>query len=80
MGSGLDHDRDWRRREVILTLEPPIELDTPRGRGWAIIFRDYGHDIDDLWTVVINDTGEIWTFRNPEVRAVANVTFGRRSA
>jgi hypothetical protein len=36
----------------ILRLEPPIEMDTPKGRGLAILFRDYGHDTDDMWTVV----------------------------
>jgi hypothetical protein len=49
---------------LILRLDPPMEVDTPHGRGWAILFRDYGFDYDDLWTVVINDTREIWTFRN----------------
>lgn len=61
----------------VLRLEPPIEMDTPRGRGLAILFRDYGHDHDDLWTVVLNDTGEFWTFRNADVRATTNFTFGR---
>ena len=64
---------------MIIRLEPPIELETPRGRGWAILFRDYGFDYDDLWTVVINATCEIWTFRNHEVRATKNVTFGRNA-
>jgi hypothetical protein len=60
----------------ILRLEPPIELDTPRGRGLAVLFRDYGHDSQDQWTVVLGD-GSFWTFPNPQVRATANVSWGR---
>ena len=60
----------------ILRLEPPIELETTRGRGLAILFRDYGHDVDDHWTVVLGD-GSFWTFANPLVRATANETWGR---
>ena len=61
---------------LVLRLNPPIELDTPKGRGWAIIWRDYGFDHDDLWTVLISATKELWTFTNREVRGVDNVTFG----
>ena len=46
------------------------------GRGWAIIWRDYGFDHDDLWTVEIAATKQFWTFRNRDVRAVRNYTFG----
>jgi hypothetical protein len=60
----------------ILRLEPPIEMETPRGRGLAILFRDYGHDTDDMWTVVLGD-GAFWTFSNRDVHATANVTWGR---
>jgi hypothetical protein len=64
----------------ILRLEPPIELDTPKGRGLAILFRDCGHDTHDQWTCVMSTgehEGEIWTFMNPEVRACSNPTWGR---
>src|ERR1700722_16738228 len=61
---------------LALRLEPPIEVDTPKGRGWAILFRDYGFDHDDLWTVLISETKEYWTFCNPEIRGVDNATFG----
>ena len=79
---GPEPGRPARQEEkplgVVIRLEPPVELDTPKGRGWAILFRDYGFDYDDLWTVVINATCEIWTFRNHEVMATKNVTFGRK--
>ena len=61
---------------MFLRLNPPIEMDTPHGRGWAIFVRDYGYDHDDLWTCVIAETKEIWTFRNNQIKVVDNVTFG----
>ena len=65
---------------MILRLEPPIPLDTPRGKALAIIFQDYGYDHHNLWTCVIEETGEIWTFQNPMVRARADYTFNIRTA
>ena len=61
---------------IALRLEPPIEVETPHGRGYAIIWRDYGYDHDDLWTCVIASTKQFWTYRNKDIRAVDNVTFG----
>jgi len=55
-------------------------LDTPKGKALAIIFQDYGFDHHNLWTCVVEETGEIWTFQNPEVRARADYTFGVRQA
>jgi hypothetical protein len=60
-------------------LTPPIEVDTPDGRGWAIFLRDYGWDFDDLWTVVLADGSkakQAWTYRNSDIRFLDNATFG----
>lgn len=61
-------------KTLMLQLDPPIPLDTPRGPGLAHIVLDYGIDHDLQWVVFIRDTGECWTFRNSDVRAVTNVT------
>jgi hypothetical protein len=61
---------------MMIRLEPPIEVETPKGRGWAIVLRDYGYDYDDLWTCLISETKEFWTFRNKEIKGVDNLTFG----
>lgn len=61
----------------ILQLNWPIELETPKGKGMAWLVIDYGIEHDLLWTVAINQTGEIWTFSNKDVRAVKNITIGR---
>jgi hypothetical protein len=65
---------------VILQLKPVIEVDTPKGRGHAEFLLDYGPEADLLWVVVMRDTGEIWTFRNADLRATANVSIGRKLA
>ncbi len=61
----------------VLQLSPPIELNTPKGKGLAWFVTDYGFEHNLQWTVAINDTGEIWSFSNPEVRATKNITMGR---
>jgi len=62
---------------MILQLDPPIPLETPKGPGFAHLVVDYGMDFDLCWTVFITETRECWTFQNREVRAVSNVTFKR---
>jgi hypothetical protein len=65
---------------VILQLSPVLEVDTPKGRGHAEFLIDYGPEADLLWVVVMRDTGEIWTLRNADIRATANVSIGRKLA
>jgi hypothetical protein len=62
---------------MMLQLSPPIPLSTPKGNGLAWIVIDYGVEHNLLWTVAIDETGEIWTFENTEVRAIKNITMGR---
>lgn len=61
----------------MLQLDPPIPLTTPKGEGFAHILLDYGPESDLYWTVLITQTGEIWTYANREVRAAKNITLGR---
>jgi hypothetical protein len=65
---------------MMLQLSPVLEVDTPKGRGHAEFLIDYGPEADLLWVVVIRDTGEIWTLRNADIRATANVSIGRKLA
>lgn len=62
---------------MIIQLNPPIPLKTPKGDGLAWMMIDYGAEHHLMWVVAIDDTGEIWTFANPEVRAQKNITMGR---
>lgn len=62
---------------MLLQLNPPIPLVTPKGAGLAHLVIDYGVEHDLCWVVFIDSTSECWTFRNQEVRAQNNITFGR---
>jgi hypothetical protein len=62
---------------MMLRLDPPLPVVTPQGKGLAHILIDYGIDFDLCW-VVFQDSGECWTWRNQDIRAEKNVTFGRK--
>lgn len=61
---------------MMLCLNPPIPLKTPKGKAWAVALIDYGPQWDLQWVTFIRDTGECWTFRNSEIRQESNYTFG----
>ena len=49
----------------------------------AVLVIDYGPDHDLWWTVILTKgehAGEIWTYPNPDVRGVENITLGRHPA
>lgn len=62
---------------MLLQLNPPIPLQTPKGEGVAHILTDYGPEFDLMWTVFLTESGECWTFPNPKVRATKNITLDR---
>ena len=62
----------------MLRLDPPIPLDTPKGHSLAHIVIDYGAECDLLWVCFQDDTGEVWTWSNREVRAQENASMLRR--
>ncbi len=67
--------------QTLLQLNPPIPMKTPRGEGMAVMVIDYGPDFDLWWTVILTKgehAGEIWTYSNPEVRGVENISLGRQ--
>jgi hypothetical protein len=61
----------------MLQLDPPIPVVTPKGKGlaWFLIDPSVEHHLQ--WVVAQDDTGEIWTWQNPDVRAQKNITMGR---
>lgn len=61
---------------MILQLNPPIWLETPRGPAYAYALIDYGMDFHLLWVCFLKDGGRCWTFKNPEVRLSPNETMG----
>lgn len=62
---------------MILQLNPPIFLNTPKGSALAHFIIDYGIENDLYWTCFLDTNGECWTFSNREVRAQKNITIGR---
>lgn len=64
-------------RNVILQLNPSIPLDTPKGPGLAILVTWLNEEHHFLWTVIQDETGEIWTWENPFVRGQKNIQMGR---
>ena len=65
---------------LMMRLDPSIPLECPKGAGRAILVQDMGEEHDMLWTIIIDrgpNTGQIWTYRNRDVRSRENVTMGR---
>lgn len=62
----------------ITQLNPPIPLITKDGKKViALLVIDYGPDYDLLWTVGYEDTGELWTLNNKQLRLGNNISLGR---
>lgn len=57
---------------TVTQLNPQIPLVTPKGEGFAHLVIDYSQEHHLLWVVILDQTGEIWAFRNSEVRGVPN--------
>ena len=62
---------------MIIQLDPPLPMLTPKGHGFAHFLIDYGMESHLYWTVFITSTGEVWTYANPLVRAEKNISLGR---
>ena len=54
-----------------------IEVTTPKGDGVIWVITDYRHETDTIYTVIINNTGELWQFTHKDIIIKNNITFGR---
>jgi hypothetical protein len=63
---------------MILQLNPSIPVITPRGKAIAHAIIDNGIESDLQWVCFQDDTGECWTWRNPNIRGQSNETAGRK--
>jgi hypothetical protein len=61
---------------VLTQLSPPLQMDTPHGRGWAHFVIDYGPEADLLWGVFLDTDGACWCVSNRDVRLTANWSLG----
>jgi hypothetical protein len=62
---------------MILQLNPPIPLDTPKGSALAHLVIDNGPEYNLLWVCFNDADGECWTWDNSKVRGQKNITHGR---
>jgi hypothetical protein len=58
-------------------LNPPLPVDTSKGRGFAFAVIDYGLEHHLLWVVALDDGGAIWCAPNPDVCVQPNWSAGR---
>lgn len=64
---------------AITQLNPPIPVDTPKGKALAHFVIDYGPEHNLMWVTFVDASGECWTWPNPKIRAQKNITMGRMS-
>lgn len=61
----------------MIQLNPPLPLNTPKGKAWAHFVIDYGMEHDLLWVCFQDDSGECWTWNNKDITIQKNITFNR---
>ena len=62
---------------MIFELQNRIEVITPKGDGVILYLIDYGHETDTIYTVIINNSGEMWQFTHKDIKVKSNITFNR---
>lgn len=62
---------------MILQLNPPLCVETPKGKGWAHFLYDYSIEANSMFGVFMNDSSEYWIFQSLDVRIERNITLGR---
>lgn len=64
---------------MILQLNPPIPVASPRGSGICHALLDYGPEFTTLWLVADDETGQLWWVPQDKIRAQRNISMGRLS-
>ncbi len=62
---------------MITQLNPPLPVNTPKGKAVAHFLIDYGLEHNIMWVCFQDDSGECWTWDNKHIRAQKNITIGR---
>lgn len=62
---------------MILQLNPPLPMITPKGKALAHFLIDYGIESDIMWVCFQDDSGECWTWNNKDIRIQKNISLGR---
>jgi hypothetical protein len=64
---------------MMLQLNPPVPLDTPKGPADAHLVIDYGSEGHILFVTFVRHSGECWTWQARECQLEKNVTGGVRA-
>jgi len=59
---------------MILQLNPPLPVITPKGKAWAHIVIDYGPESDLIWVCFSVRNGECWSWPNKLIKMQENIT------
>lgn len=62
---------------MIIRIDPPLPIHTPKGKAQAHFLIDYGFEHDLHWVCFQDDTGECWTWNNKKIRCQSNITADR---
>lgn len=54
-----------------------VEVITPKGNGIIWLVTDYGHETDTVYTIIIDNTAELWQFTHKDLKIRNNITFRR---
>lgn len=55
-----------------------VEVTTPKGNGIIWLVTDYGHETDTIYTVILDESKEMWQFVHKDIIVRNNFTFGRK--
>ncbi len=61
---------------IVTELQQPVYVITPKGEGYVWLVTEYGVEMEKIFTIILN-SGEIWEYRNNQIRVSNNVTMGR---
>ena len=59
---------------VIFEPKNRLEVTTPKGKGVVWLVTDYGHETDTIYTIILDDSGEMWLVKTLPFKGI-NVFF-----
>jgi len=54
-----------------------IDVITPKGEGVIFLVTEFGTETDTIYTIIINETGELWQYTHSQLIVKPNITFKR---
>lgn len=59
---------------MIERIDPPLPIETPKGKAMAHFLIDMGMEHSLLWVCFIDETRQCWTYRNEDILIQHNET------